>query len=49
MNNFPKVGSSISSLKSQSGHFFSTQPTGRKDAIILKEWFQNFVESTQKK
>ncbi|CAD8127260.1 unnamed protein product [Paramecium sonneborni] len=35
------------SLKQQSSSFFSTQPTGRRDAIMLKQWFMNFMESIQ--
>ncbi|CAD8185807.1 unnamed protein product [Paramecium pentaurelia] len=35
------------SLKQQSNSFFSAQPTGRRDAIILKQWFVNFMEQTQ--
>ncbi|CAK69301.1 unnamed protein product (macronuclear) [Paramecium tetraurelia] len=35
------------SLKQQSNSFFSAQPTGRRDAIMLKQWFVNFMEATQ--
>ncbi|CAD8128062.1 unnamed protein product [Paramecium sonneborni] len=35
------------SLKQQSSSFFSAQPTGRRDVIMLKQWFMNFMESIQ--
>lgn len=32
-------------MKHTSTHFFSNEPTGRYDAINLKKWIQNHLES----
>ncbi|CAK67716.1 unnamed protein product (macronuclear) [Paramecium tetraurelia] len=36
---------SLASLKQQSSSFFSAQPTGRRDAVVLKQWFVNFIDT----